>query len=116
MPAPDILFTLPSTVKARTDEIVIRNNLDPASKRIDHYQSVRPMSGDKAGAPIRNFLTSTPITKELLDKEFGGVTGWQVLQWHEGLANELTNRDAPAVIAQLAGNTVEAPTILPTQE
>lgn len=116
MPAPDIIFTLPSTVKARTDQILIDNTLDDASKRISHYQSVRPMSGDKAGAPIRNFMTSTPITPALLDKEFGGVTGWQVLAWHEGLANELTNRDAPAVIAQLAGNTVEAPTILSTQE
>jgi hypothetical protein len=95
----DILINLPTTVKARTEEIVIRNQ-DPDHKRVDVYQSLRPVYGTVMGQPIKNFMRSTPI-EALIDVTYGGITGLQVIEWIASWAAGVNAVDGPAQVADL---------------
>lgn len=89
----DVLLQLPTTVKARTEEIVIRNQ-DPLNQRVDVYQSMRPMSDGKMGQPIRHFMRSVPVA-DLVGTEIDGITGLQVVAWIGKWAASINAEDGP---------------------
>jgi hypothetical protein len=97
----DVLIQLPSTVKARTEEIVIRNQ-DPAAQRVDVYQSLRLMSGEAMGQPIKQFVRSVPVA-ELAGVEIDGITGLQIVTWIGKWAAAINAEDGPAQAAAMAG-------------
>lgn len=97
----DILLTLPTTVKSRTEEIVIRNQ-DPNAKRVDLYQSLRPMKDGVMGQPIKHFTRSVPVDKALCAIEIDGITGLQVVTWLSKWAAGINAEDGP-VAAQSLG-------------
>ena len=98
----DILFQLPTTMKARTEEMVIRNA--PGLKSVGLFQCIRPVMPDGTmGEPIKHFMRNVPVDEELLSREYAGITGMQVLTWLTLFANGITNEDAPKIIASMQG-------------
>jgi hypothetical protein len=96
----DVLISLPTTVKARTEEIVIRNQ-NPDQKRLDVYQSLRPMRDGMMGEPIKHFMRSTPVDADLLAVEIDGITGLQVMTWLSKWAAAINATDGTAAAAQM---------------
>jgi hypothetical protein len=90
----DVLISLPTIVKARTEEIVIRNQ-DPAAQRVDVYQSLRPMKNGVMGSPIKHFMRSVPVDESLLATEIDGITGLQVVTWIAKWAAAINAEDGP---------------------
>ena len=96
----DVIIPLSKTVKARTEEIVIRNQ-DPNDKRVDVYQSLRPMRGEKMGEPIKHFMRQVPVAADLCATEIDGITGLQVMTWLSKWAAAINAEDGPKAAAQM---------------
>jgi hypothetical protein len=98
--ADDIFLQLPAIVKARTEEIVIRNQ-DPTAKRVDLYQSLRPMRDGIMGDPIKHFIRSVPIDNDLCSIVIDGITGLQVMTWISIWAAGINAEDGPKAAQSL---------------
>jgi len=106
----DVLLSLPTIVKARTEEIVIRNQ-DPANQKVDVYQSLRPMTGDVMGSPIKHFMRSVPVDADLcatvIEVDGIKITGLQVVQWLATWAARINAEDGPKQVEQMSGYTTK---------
>ena len=100
MPADDVLLELPTTVKSRTEEIVIRNQ-DPERKRVDVYQSLRPMRGGLMGNPMETFVRSVPVDEALMAIEIDGITGAQVFNFLSKWAAAINDADGRVRVAEI---------------
>ena len=109
----DILINLPTTVKARTEDIVIRNG-DPERKKIDLYQSLRPMRDGKMGEPIKNFLRSVPVDADFLEIEIEVSPGRlikaiEVVTWIGIWAARINAEDGAAAAAIIGAPSALSP-------